>query len=783
MKTLKHWTLESRNADGITLRCDEKHLLHVIVLEEHIWRVWLLKNGASTNARSWLVSPPDAPIDETGRERASRAGFTCPNFELSETADTLILSGKTLRLEIRRPLQLIWYKKDGEQWREIAADRATGAYELSRQGRNIAHYMYLHLQDRYFGLGEKAGTLDRFGKKYEMRSLDAMGYNAESTDPLYKHWPFYQTLSPSGAHWGIFYDNLNTSRFDMGNEIDNYHLRYRSYRAEGGDIDYYFLHGDSIADITKAFLQISGKNLFPPKWSLGYSGSTMSYTDADNAQEQLYNFTRLCQEHAIPCDSFQLSSGYTSIAGKRYVFNWNTDKFPDFPQLAADFRAAGIRFAANIKPCLLQDHPKYQEVAAAKLFIQDSESDNPEQSMFWNDTGSHLDFTNPATGKWWRDNIKSQLLDKGISSTWNDNNEYEIWDDEARCQGFGNPIAIHHIRPLMPLLMTQNSYQAQIEYSAERPYLISRSGCPGIQRYAQTWSGDNRTSWHSLKWNIRMGVGMSLSGMYHIGHDIGGFAGGKPDAELFLRWIQSALLLPRFTIHSWNDDHSVNEPWMYPQITHAVRDAIRLRYRLIPFLYTLLWQTHSEDEAYLRPTFLDHEHDPRTFEDTDDHMIGKELLVCPVTAEGVRKREVYLPDNSCGWYDYYSSQYHSGGQSLEVAAPLEHLPIFVRAGSIIPEGSLMHADSPEDDSDRLRRLFPQKANQAATGVIYDDDGTDNSGKHYLLRWEMQGDGEDLHIRIQGEGEYRPAWLDNISLELPFDEGRRIVIDSNLNIQL
>ena len=154
MKTLKHWTLESRNADGISLRCDEKHLLHVIVLEEHIWRVWLLKNGASTNARSWLVSPPDAPIDETGRERASRAGFTCPNFELSETADTLILSGKTLRLEIRRPLQLIWYEKDGEQWREIAADRATGAYELSRQGRNIAHYMYLHLQDGYFGLGE-----------------------------------------------------------------------------------------------------------------------------------------------------------------------------------------------------------------------------------------------------------------------------------------------------------------------------------------------------------------------------------------------------------------------------------------------------------------------------------------------------------------------------------------------------------------------------------------------------------------------------------------------------
>ena len=317
----------------------------------------------------------------------------------------------------------------------------------------------------------------------------------------------------------------------------------------------------------------------------------MSYTDAPDAQQQLQKFIALCREHAIPCDSFQLSSGYTSINGKRYVFNWNRDKIPDPRALAQTFRDAGIRLAANIKPCLLHDHPRYREAAAKNLFVQDSDSGAPETSMFWDAEGSHLDFTNPATGVWWRDNVKTQLLDIGICSTWNDNNEYEIWDGDARCHGFGTPIAIRHIRPLMPLLMMQNSWRAQREHNPhERPYLISRSGCPGLQRYVQTWSGDNRTSWHTLKWNIRMAIGMSLSGMYHIGHDIGGFAGPKPDAELFLRWIQSALLLPRFTIHSWNDDHSVNEPWMHPSITAAVRDAIRLRYRLIPHLYTLLWQ-------------------------------------------------------------------------------------------------------------------------------------------------------------------------------------------------
>ena len=509
----------------------------------------------------------------------------------------------------------------------------------------------------------------------------------------------------------------------------------------------------------------------------------MSYTDAPDAQQQLQKFIALCREHAIPCDSFQLSSGYTSINGKRYVFNWNRDKIPDPKALAQTFRDAGIRLAANIKPCLLHDHPRYREAAAKNLFVQDSDSGAPETSMFWDAEGSHLDFTNPATGQWWRDNVKAQLLDLGIGSTWNDNNEYEIWDGDARCHGFGTPIAIRHIRPLMPLLMMQNSWRAQREHNPhERPYLISRSGCPGLQRYVQTWSGDNRTSWHTLKWNIRMAAGMSLSGMYHIGHDIGGFAGPKPDAELFLRWIQSALLLPRFTIHSWNDDHTVNEPWMHPSITAAVRDAIRLRYRLIPYLYTLLWQAATQDEAIVRPTFLDHEHDEATYADTDDYLIGRDLLVCPVTAPGVRARDIYLPDNTLGWYDYHSGEYHSGGQTIRVQAPLERLPLFVRAGSIVAEGALMHADSPAADSERTLRLYPAKGNEKSEGTLYDDNGTAADGEHWQLHWRLHGHGDELYLRLDASGDYQPAYLDNLRVTLPPNETRRLIISGNLAVQ-
>lgn len=152
-----------------------------------------------------------------------------------------------------------------------------------------------------------------------------MGYDAASTDPLYKHIPFVITHQEH-ASFGMFYDNLNTSLFDLGNELDNYHRPYRRYKADAGDLDYWVLAGPRILDVTKAFVRLTGRTLFLPKWSLGYSGSTMHYTDAENAQEQLLEFLDLCRQHDIPCDSFQLSSGYTSIGEKRYVFNWNHEK-------------------------------------------------------------------------------------------------------------------------------------------------------------------------------------------------------------------------------------------------------------------------------------------------------------------------------------------------------------------------------------------------------------------------------------------------------------------------
>ena len=777
MKTLKNWTLAGKYADRIELQVDGRHLFCLYVLEESMFRILIKRNGELALDRTWSIAPQeDVPWE--GRDRLSVEGFSLPGYHLETYADRLIISSQHLRVTVHQPLWLAWEYLDADnQWRPLAEDRRTSAYLLNAHGDGVAHYQRRFADDRYYGLGEKAGDLERSGRRFEMRNLDAMGYNAASTDPLYKHIPFTITRREQ-VSFGLFYDNLSSCWLDLGNELDNYHQPYRRYQAEAGDLDYYLFFGPRVLDVTKAFVRLTGKTCFGPKWSLGYSGSTMHYTDAPDAQHQLQQFIQLCRQHAIPCDSFQLSSGYTSIGNKRYVFNWNYEKVPQPRQLSAAFHEAGLRLAANIKPCLLQDHPRYEEAARQGLFIRDSESDAPERSCFWDDEGSHLDFTNPDAIRWWQQGVTTQLLEMGIDATWNDNNEYEIWDGEARCHGFGRPVAIKHIRPVMPLLMMRASLEAQQRFAPQqRPYLISRSGCAGMQRYVQTWSGDNRTSWQTLRYNTRMGLGMSLSGLYNVGHDVGGFSGDRPDAELFARWVQNGVMHPRFTIHSWNDDGTVNEPWMYPAVTDIVREAIRLRYRLLPYFYTLLWQASVDDEPMLRPTFLDHEHDAHAWQETDDFLIGRDLLVASVVEPGQRQRRVWLPDNGTGWSCFWSGQWYGGGQWITLDAPLERLPLLARAGAGLPMSQrLAHVDAAADNQRELR-LFPLSAGESE-GMLFEDDGESygwREGDALWLRWRMTCDATRITLNIAREGRYQPAWR-QLEIVLPSGERRELWIN-------
>jgi alpha-glucosidase len=277
------------------------------------------------------------------------------------------------------------------------------------------------------------------------------------------------------------------------------------------------------------------------------------------------------------------------------------------------------------------------------------------------------------------------VLDYGIDVGWNDNNEYSVMDDAAACRGFGSAMPMHRSRPLHPLLMTRATYEAQARHAPGEPvYTITRGGPPGLQRYAQTWSGDNSTSWSNLRWNIRTGLQMSLSGMFNMGHDVGGFAGPSPGPELLARWVQACCLNPRMVMNSWKADGSINLPWMHPSVKAEVFAAIRLRYQLMPYLWQLFERAHVQHEPIIRPTFYDFPDDAQCLEDCDDFMLGSGLLVAPVVDEGATTRRVYLPAGPAAWFDFETGQRYAAGQWHSVDAPLARLPLFARAGARIP---------------------------------------------------------------------------------------------------
>lgn len=745
------FALAERVAGRLTLASDQGDAAHLFVLEEDIVRVLLLPGGRLDQPRTWAIAPGAEDVARDGRDRFDLAGFALPHFTLEIDAETLRIETATIQLSVRLAgFFCSWALRQNAEWSLAASDRPTQAYNFRYWDERVHHYLRREPGEKYFGLGERAGDMDRAGQRYRLTNIDALGYSARTSDPLYKHIPFYITGRPQAQlAFGLFYDTLSDCVFDFGKELDNYHGPYRSFAAEHGDLDYYFIAGPRVDQVTRRFTWLTGRPLFMPKWGLGYSGSTMTYTEAPDAQARMTAFLQRCAEHDILCDSFHLSSGYTSIGGKRHVFNWNRSKFPDPAAFTRGYLENGVRLCANVKPCLLRDHPLFAEAAALGLLIANSNNE-PAFVQFWDGIGAYLDFTQPKTLDWWKAKVTRTLLDQGIASTWNDNNEFEIWTGEALAHNFGQPRPARESKPLQSLLMMRASREAQKEHAPDkRPFLVSRSGAAGMHRYAQTWSGDNFTAWETLKYNLKMGLGLALSGVSNAGHDIGGFCGPAPDPELFVRWVQFGVFMPRFSIHSWNADGAVNEPWMHPEATPFVRDLIKLRYRLIPYLYDLLWRYCRDYEPMIRPTFFDFPDDLRCWRECDDMMVGRSLLVAPVVEPGRVNREVYLPFGA-QWCDFWSGEVFEGGQTITRPAPWARPVLFARAGCVIPVNLAAQSFAARADHRGLM-IFPPIGAGAFSTEIFEDDGESEayrSGAYGGWRVAVEADAGSVVARVQ-----------------------------------
>jgi alpha-glucosidase len=484
---------------------------------------------------------------------------------------------------------------------------------------------------------------------------------------------------------------------------------------------------------------------------LGYQQCRWSYFPEEQVRQLAAEFRR----RRIPCDAIYLDIHY--LDGYR-VFTWDPERFPDPPRLLADLRQQGFRTISLIDPGVKVDpgYHVHDEGVTQERFCQ-----MPDGTLFqgpvWPGRCYFPDFTNPEVRAWWGD-LYQPLLEAGVSGFWNDMNEPAIFGGDmpknlAHCyEGRGaNHGEIHNVYGFQ---MVRASAEGLGRLRPEkRVPLISRSGYAGVQRYALVWTGDNHSTWEDLELSVSMCLNLGLSGVAFCGPDTGGFA-GDCDGELLARWTQVGALMPFFRNHSALG--TVNqEPWVFGEPYESIcRRWIELRYELLPYIYSAAWQAAEHGLPMMRPLALAFPEDERTHGMGDQFLFGDALLAAPVSRPGQRARSVYLPGGQ--WYDFWSGERLEG--EVQADAPLERMPLYVRAGTVLPRGPVMqYSDELQPEAMQLH-IYPGEGES----WLYQDDGHSRdyeTGAFRLTRFvcEPGSEGKGLVVRCKAEGAFEPGY--------------------------
>ncbi|WP_128893834.1 glycoside hydrolase family 31 protein [Longirhabdus pacifica] len=592
-------------------------------------------------------------------------------------------------------------------------------------------------QSHFYGLGEKTGFLDKQNEKYSNWNKDVYDPHVPEIESLYATIPFMIHHKFDQADYGIFLDNPGETSFDMRNSNDAFQLETKT-----GACDYYIIIGDNMKDIISNYTLLTGRMPLPAKWSIGYHQSRYSYMN----QEEVLNLARTFKEKQIPIDAIHLDIHYMD----RYrVFTWDKERFPNPQQMMDELKEMGIRIITIVDPGVKQD-PKYE---VYKDGIQkDMFCKYMEGHLFigkvWPGESAFPDFTKQDVREWWGEQ-QSKFLQSGVSGVWNDMNEPAVFNetktmdlDVMHGMDEGEAKTHEEMHNMYGYFMSQASYEGlKMHVPNERPFVLTRAAYAGVQRYAAVWTGDNRSFWEHLSMAMPMVLNMGLSGIPLAGPDIGGFA-HHSNGELLARWTQMGVFFPYVRNHSATGTLR-QEPWSFGEEVEEInRKYIQMRYDFMPYIYTLFYEATQTGLPIMRPLILEYENDKNVYNMSDQFLVGSDLLVAPITRPGTFHRSVYLPEGE--WYNYWNDEKIVGGQHIGVDAPLDTIPLFVKAGSLLPK---------HEGNDLVIHVYPKGTTSEYSYSLYEDDG---------LTYEYEK-GACRHVHFQVEETEKECNV-NVSME-------------------
>ncbi|XP_064359268.1 neutral alpha-glucosidase AB isoform X2 [Dromaius novaehollandiae] len=628
--------------------------------------------------------------------------------------------------------------------------------------------------EHVYGIPEHAESLrlrtTEGGDPYRLYNLDVFQYELRNPMALYGSVPLLLAHSARRS-LGLFWLNAAETWVDIGSntagkgggETPQTDVRWMS---ESGVIDVFLLLGPAPADVSAQYAALTGTQALPPLFALGYHQSRWNYND----EEDVAAVERGFDEHGLPCDVLWLDIEHAD--GKRY-FTWDPSKFPQPRAMLQRLAAKKRKMVSIVDPHIKVDsaYRVHNELRARDFYVKTKDGSDYE-GWCWPGSAGYPDFLNPAVRAWWADMFSYEQYEGSAENlfTWNDMNEPSVFSGPEVTM---HKDAVHHggwehrdVHNLYGLYVHMATAQGQVQRSGgrERPFVLSRAFFAGSQRYGAVWTGDNTAEWDHLKISIAMCLSMGLAGLSFCGADVGGFF-KNPDAELLVRWYQAGAYQPFYRAHAHMDTVR-REPWLFgEENTALIRAALRQRYALLPFWYTAFYHSHRRGLPVMRPLWMEFPEDVATFAIDDQYLIDRALLVHPVTEQGARGVQVYLPGSGEVWYDATSHQKHHAPQTLYVPVTMSSVPVFQRGGTVVPRQERVRRSSECMRGDPFTLYVALSPQGTAEGDLFLDDGR---------TFDFQTRGRFLHRRFtfaagaltassaDPSGAFdTPAWLERV----------------------
>lgn len=629
---------------------------------------------------------------------------TSIELTIEEMEDQIILRTSSLQLRIsRNPVRFTFQTLQGATLNE------DDTFGTSWIGEQVTTYKKLQPGERFIGLGEKTGPLDRKGNAYQNWNTDAYSYNA-GTDPLYCSTPFY-----IGIHnhliYGIYFDNSHKGYFNFGASNN----RFASFSADAGDMNYYFMTAPTIREIIKQYTHLTGRMELPPRWSIGYQQCRYSYYP----DKEVLTLAKTFREKDIPSDAIVFDIHYMD---KYKIFTWDPKHFPDPKNLIKQLREQGFHVVIMCDPGIKVEpgYDAYEDGVKKNVFIKYPDGEN-YQGQVWPGWCHFPDFTNPATRQWWASKFKD-YVNIGVEGFWNDMNEIATWGnalpENLEFDFEGEKATTRKGRNLYGFQMARSTYEGTKKLlNGKRPFNLTRSGFSGVQRYSAVWTGDNVSYDEHMLLGVRLVNSMGLTGIAFAGYDTGGFV-GETNKNLFARWMSIAALSPFFRAHTMINTRD-SEPWSYgEEVEQICRNYIKFRYQLMPYIYSLFYDAAQTGMPVQRSLAINYTHDWRVYQGAyqNQYLFGPSILVAPVESHK-ELLKIYFPDGD--WFDLYTGKIWSGNQETIVESPIHRLPVFVKAASVIP----MQASTPHTGISQEELILHIYCGPGSSDfLLYQDDG-------------------------------------------------------------